>query len=476
MAIRYMAALRKIWPVLVVVVAVAATLIAGSLSSWFGVLPPGPPPAVVNATLVVGATTGYESSTFWAVNAQSPAIEDPTLAALVNDTPLTVFRFGPNGEATNQSAGLTYSPNGTPSVVIGENDPEFVTWCEWIRCRAIMMVPAEIDNVSVAVATVRYVEQTLGFHPEYWSIGNEPETWTHFGIPWAAWTYSDDSRPTPMQYADEVQRYVTALRAFDSTIRIIGIQASTAQPSELAWLTDVVAVNGPNLTAIAYHAYPGGEGTPSGSLGDFFASLNQPTGFPLNYPGAVAAVRSACPSCDLPVLVDEYNAAAPNSTFGRFLNSYAEVPYIGAGIVEALRENVTQVAFFDLQASVTTSEYGMLGPALDVRPVFKLYSVFFENMPIGRVVNTSLLGAPSGVYSVMSQNATATSLLVVDTNLATGLRLNLTASGLPTSGTWISSVWGPTQTDPQSHSMAPDPSGSWYVPAEGIFLLTAVAD
>jgi hypothetical protein len=476
MAIRYMAALRKIWPVLVGVVAIGATLIAGSLSGWFGVLPPGPPPATVNTTLVVGATTGYESSTFWAVNSQSPAIEDPTLAALVNTTPLTVFRFGPNGEATNQSAGLTYSPNGTPSVVFGENDPEFVTWCEWIRCRAIMMVPAEIDNVTAAVATVRYVEQTLDFHPDFWSIGNEPETWTHFGIQWADWKYNDDSRPTPMQYAVEVKQYVAALRAFDPTIRIIGIQASTAQPTELSWLTDVVAVNGPNLAAVAYHAYPGGVGTSSGSLSDFFASLNQPTGFPLNYPGAVAAVRSACPSCGLPVFVDEYNAAAPNSTFGQFLDSYAEVPYIGAGIVEALRENVTQVAFFDLQATVTSSEYGMLGPALDARPVFKLYSVFFEDMSLGREVNTSLPGAPSGVFSVMSQNATATSLLVVDTNLATGLRLNLTQSGLPTSGEWTTSVWGPTMADPQSQSMAPDLAGPWFVPAEGIFLLTAVAN
>jgi hypothetical protein len=474
MARRHAAALRKLWPILIVTVAVGATLVAGSLSGWFGVVPARPPPVELNVSLVIGSTAGYENASFWAVNAQSPYIQNSALAGLVNDTPFTFFRFGTDGEATNQVSGFTYSSDGIPSVDIGESDAEFVTWCRWIDCRAIMMVPAEIDNVSMAVATVQYVEHTLDFNPEYWSIGNEPETWTHWGIPWPDWKPTDDVPVTPLQYADEVQQYVSALRAIDPTIRIIGIQASTGQSSELAWLTDVVAVNGPNLSAVAYHAYPAGAGPPGGSLSSFFSSLTQPTSFPLNYPGAVAAVRKACPSCDLPVLVDEFNAAPPNSTFDPYLTAYPEVPFVGAVIAEALRENVTQVAFFNLQASASPAQFGLLDPRLDPRPAFRLYSDFFQNFSIGRIANTSLAGAPSGVYSVLSENATETSLFVVDTDLATGLRLNLTGSGFPFSGSWSSWVWGPDMVGPQSQAAVPNPAEIWNVPAEGVFLLTAV--
>ena len=48
-------------------------------------------------------------------------------------------------------------------------------------------VPAEIDNPSLAEQIVNYTEVNLSFHPAYWMIGNEPELWGHWQVPWKNW-------------------------------------------------------------------------------------------------------------------------------------------------------------------------------------------------------------------------------------------------------------------------------------------------
>ncbi|MCI4346098.1 MAG: hypothetical protein L3K07_05030, partial [Thermoplasmata archaeon] len=214
------------------------------------------------------------------------------LSARVNSTPLTLFRFTPQGEATDQIQGITYTNSGTAEPALGFTDAEFVSWCEWIHCQAVMMVPAEVNSTVIAASTVEYVEHVLGFHPTYWAIGNEPQLWAHFGIPWAHWQTSDQVGTTPLHYAQQVVSYAKALRLVDPKIRLIGIESAVGGSSGAGWIQNVSRLAGPYLSAVAYHAYPGGNGTFATSLQSFYANLANPNNFPGNYAPTVALVHA----------------------------------------------------------------------------------------------------------------------------------------------------------------------------------------
>jgi hypothetical protein len=446
------------------------------------------PPSTVNASGLLGIaenTAGSSaagtlidsghpfalSSQFFGVNVHVVGFHNQSLAALVNSTPFVSFRFSPMGEATNQLTSVTYSQNGVPSAVYAETDAEFVTWCRWVACRATMMVPAEIDNPSEAAATVRYVEQTLGFHPAYWAIGNEPQQWTHFGIPWTHWRTTDHSTPTPAEYAQEVQRYVTAMRAVDPAIRIIGIESVVGGTLSGSWLTDVVRVDGRNLSAVAYHAYPLGSGSGPASLTAFYKALTNPTAFPMNYPVTTAMVRAACPTCHLSVFVDELNAGLGGS-FTNYLTHYPEVPFLAAVLIAAMREDVRRVMFFDLEDLDGQQPYGLTTVGAGSRPSFLLYSDILDLLASGSVVRTSIRGGPGGVYDVLTTNTTSTSLFVVNTNLTRSLSLSLPGNV---------SVFGTALTEygwsfPNGLPSAPvgiDHPGAraWSVPPQSLLLL-----
>jgi hypothetical protein len=411
------------------------------------------------------------SPQFFGVNVHAVGTQNQSLAALVNATPFVSFRFSPAGEATDQVNAVVYSPNGVPSPVYSETDAEFVTWCRWIDCRATMMVPAEIDNPKEAAATVQYVEQTLGFHPEYWAIGNEPQQWTHFGIPWVKWRATDHSAPTPSQYATEVQKYISAMRGVDPKIRIIGIESVVGGTLSGSWIKDLVQVDGPNLTAVAYHAYPLGAGAGPASLTSFYAALRNPTAFPLNYPATTAIVHTACPKCHILVFVDELNAGL-GGNFESYLTSYPEVPFIAAVLITAMREDVRHVLFFDLEDLDGQQPYGLTTVGGGPRPSFLLYSDILNLIASGRVIRSSILGGPGGVYSVLTKNATSTSLFVVNTNLTSSLSLSLPGSFQVFSSPLTEYRWTYPVPLPAIPVRVTHPSGtSWMVAPQSLMLL-----
>jgi hypothetical protein len=427
-------------------------------------------PSPVSGSLVVTNQSFELSPQFFGVNVHAVGTDNQSLAALVNATPFVSFRFSPAGEATNQVDSIVYSPNGVPSSVYSETDAQFVTWCRWVECRATMMVPAEIDNAKEAAATVRYVEQTLGFHPEYWAIGNEPQQWIHFGIPWTKWRSNDDSTPTPAQYAVEVRNYVSAMRAVDPKIRIIGIESVVGGTLSGSWIKDLVEVDGPNLTAVAYHAYPLGAGTGPASLASFYAALRNPTAFPLNYPATTTIVHDACPSCHILVFVDELNAGL-GGNFASYLTHYPEVPFIAAVLITAMREDVRHVLFFDLEDLDGQQPYGLTTVGAGSRPSYLLYSDILNLLASGRVVRSSIHGGPEGVYSVLTKNATSTSLFVVNTNLTHSLSMSLPGSVKIFSTSVTDYGWTFPDLLPSAPLRVTHPTGSWTVPPQSLVLL-----
>lgn len=447
--------------------AVAATDAPSTINTPNGVTPAG----VVAGKLVVTNQTYALSPQFFGVNVHAVGVHNQSLAALVNATPFVAFRFSPLGEATDQVHAVTYSQNGVPSASYAQTDAEFVTWCHWIHCRATMMVPAEIDNATEAAATIRYVEQTLGFHPTYWAIGNEPQEWTHWGIAWPDWRSTDTSTPTPTQYAVEVQQYVVAMRDVDPNIRIIGIESTVGGTLAGAWLKDLLQVDGPNLTAVAYHAYPLGTGNVPASLATFYNALTNPLAFPLNYPETESIIHATCPSCKLSVFVDELNAGL-GGNFSSYMTGYPEVPFISAALITAMQERVDRVLFFDLEDLDGLQPYGLTTVGHGARPSDLLFSDFIDHMAAKSVLESSIVGGPGRIYEVLTTNSNRTSLFVVNTNLTDALSLTLPTSMRVFAGPLTEYSWAPPASDPATPVRVSDPNGTaWKVPPQGVLLL-----
>jgi hypothetical protein len=420
----------------------------------------------VNGTLEVGGPLAYETDSYFSLNTASPDLGDPNVEALVASTGIVYENSGFAGEYVNQSAGIQYANNGNSSTYFGQGDSQFIALCEHVRCHATLPVPGEIDDPGAAAVTVRYVEQTLGFHPEYWEIGNEPIAWTHFDIPWTQWRASDHSTPTPLEYAEMVQRYVLAIRSVDPSAQILGLQSDAGSPLDSSWFTPLMEIDGPNLSAVAYHSYAGGLGFPGNSAADFFATLAKPTTFPLNYPTTLATVRAACPSCATRVFVGEYNSALLGNFTG-LATSYPEAPYIAAGLLEGLRENASQVTYYALQPGTNA---GLIGANNAPLPVYSVFSMIFPNVTLPWIGYASVAGAPPDVYSLVSHNLTRSSVFVVDTNVSEGVRL-LLGPGTQFVGAVEEYLDTPSQSGPVAESVSLNANSVIVLPPEGILLL-----
>ncbi len=430
----------------------------------------GPVYEGINGTFSVGGALGNVTAAFFQLVLQTPNLTQPTLWSTLNATPFDTFQFGNAAEVTNQVTGVPYADNGSALPPTPSNDSNFVRFCRTLHCHAVMAVPAEIDNVSMAVATVRYVEKTLNFTPDDWIVGGEPQGWTHWGIPWTSWRTSDHSAPTPLEYARELQQYVTALRAYDPTIRLIGIEsADGGMWYNSSWLYEVALVDGPNLTAVAIHPYPDGVGTAGANLTSFYETLSNPLNFPNNYAGLHESVDAAC-GCALPLWVGEYNAALAGN-YSVDLMGYPDVPYLGAGLLGAMKQGVPQLDVFsyshDPQSLVSQS-----GARL---PSYTLFSTFFRNLTLGEVHNSTIVGGPGGLFALTIDNGSRTSFLVVSTNLTETLNLTLAPPGgsyLGGSGHgWRAWSWNDTAPAPLFADGSLFLPGTWTVPPLGILLV-----
>lgn len=406
-------------------------------------------------------------SQFWAVSDQSTsAVANSSLAAQVNATPIVSVRYDVGVDSTNQTADVSYSDTGVASTST-LNDSTFVTWCRWTHCQAILGVPGETNDTGAVASTIKYIERTLGFHPAYWSIGNEPIAWRHYGIPWTQWSPLDNSRCDATCYAALVQRLVPAMKSVDPSMKIIGMQ--DAYCGNDSYLRAVVALDGRNLSAVACHMYPASQ-YPVPTLPEFFGALGGSWGLPQKMVKIRAAIHYECPQCHLPMFLDEYNAAwfpiPPMST-------YANAVFLGASIIEALAANVSQLAFFTLQDWGSFGQsYAMLSSSgVPLFPYYD-YSVFAKHLALNQVVNASIQTSVGGVYAIETTNGTHRSLFIVNTNVSQYVPFTLNGSAFPIGGSGATWVWNSGWSMPHATTY---PNGrlpsSWRIAPEGMFLL-----
>jgi List-Bact-rpt repeat protein len=360
---------------------------------------PGTP---FEASLAVNNSSVNLSSDFWGSTVNNEVRMFRGESNAVNATPARVLVW-PGAMAGEDYDPLTdthYDTNtGTPVHAL-TSEAQFVRMCKATHCTAIVQVPAEIDNPSIAEAIVNYTEVNLSFTPAYWMIGNEPELWGHWQVPWQEWPTTFTAGPDPTQFGQEVVAYVHVIRAVDSSTPILGLPASGCTCGSYTfeqWISGVLSVTGPIIQAVAFHEYPAGWlGTGDGSLHDFYATIQSAAGIPARIVGARQAVQAACPKCNVSVFVSELGSALSWSTYGQYAVGFSGALSLASQITQAMDYNLTNVDLFATELATLNSWFDTTGHA---RADYTLYTGILDHLG-SRSFSVSVPGLDNTLYAI----------------------------------------------------------------------------
>jgi alpha-L-arabinofuranosidase len=130
------------------------------------------------------------------------------------------------------------------------------------------------------------------YHVKYWEVGNEI-----FG----KW---EIGHTDATEYANNVNRYVNAMRAVDPQITIIACGAE-----DMHWNRELLRIAGPSIDLIAIHHYYGD----AEAQGDMRKILARPEFYGQFYAQLRQAIRELSPNHPIKVTVNEWNVARPLS-------------------------------------------------------------------------------------------------------------------------------------------------------------------
>ncbi|MCI4373092.1 MAG: hypothetical protein L3K02_05560, partial [Thermoplasmata archaeon] len=427
-------------------------------------------------TVTIQNHTQGNLSNFWGVGVTSTV----SLANFTNETYGTpvnwfVWPAGKIADTYNMTSGQDWTDGF--ATVQPANESQFVSSCEVTSCHAIFSVPGEIDSPSAAAYEVAYTEQVLGFHPAYWEVGNEPYGWQHFGKPWSQWSATDNLSVGPVGYAQVVQAYISAMRAVDPSARFIGLPGVGAGTKpDGPWLNATVGLNGPNLSAVGIHDYPGERGPPGGTLAQFFQSLTAPkSAIVTRISTDEQEVKAACPTCaPIQFFVDEFGAGTGQSgPWQPFMDTYPEVPFVTAELILMMESNVSNADLFSLRSGYNGSLFNANGLPF---PLDSLYTQILPQFdPIA--LTTTVSGSVNGVFAAASYSPRSHSLTVLAVNTNTTQSVDLYAAGpeFPTDGTY--SLWraNNSTTSPNGtfqHTSGYQSTPNWSLPPLGVLLVS----
>jgi hypothetical protein len=460
------------WPV-------SSDAAAARTSAFLQALSPATPTAN-STTLSLSPNPIFLSPYFWGTTASGRADILPSEAQLMNATPNRVILFpgGSTGDEYDPFNNTLHSPKTGAISTALTSEAQFVRLCRAVNCSAILEVPGEIDNPQFAKRIVNYTENVLGFHPAYWEIGNEPELWKQWQVPWSQWpALQTVPRIGPYDFAHEVQAYVAAMRSVDSKIRVLGITA-TGRPNSAfevgEWVNATVQVNGPNISGVAVHIYPAGacQCTSHGvNLSAFYAALNSPSGLPAristiraNISYAIAQNWSSTPGLSIPVFVTEIGAALSHRQFGQYADTFAGGLDFAAQMTQAMALNVTNLDLYGSVFDTNNSWFSLTGTE---RPDYEVWSQLFTHLgPVAYPVTFSGYNHTLfGIATLDPADGTRSDLLVVNANTTTSVSFHPTMAGpTPTSTVHLWNWNGTVHLAPGTQTQKTNRNTSWVSP------------
>jgi hypothetical protein len=451
--------------------AAAALLIGAAGAATFLVLstPSTHPATPPNVTVDLNTSEAPfpVSPEFWGGNIGTSSPLSGLFTGDAAATSVDYYRWpgGQAGDGINYTTGvLTNATSGAPSNV-ATNLSSFAPWCVSVGCHAILELPAEIDEPATAADYVAYTVKVLGFQPSYWEIGNEPALWTHFAIPWSQWNSSQDVNATPAEYAQVVRTYDLAILSQDPGAAIIGLGGvGTGASEEASWIEATVAVNGPNLSAVAIHVYPAGTPpTASATLAQFYANLTGPRSLAMRVPVDRAAILSACFTCThLKLLVTEFGSASAPGSFSVYASGFPQVPFVAHELVEGLNLGVTGMYLRQLETPHGGSWIDSATGA--THPLYDLYTLVLPLLGAYVVPSFVTPADPSVAVAVTETGANESrTVLVVNANATEPVTVHMGAPfANPGAGTLLS--WNASTLVPTTTPIQLNGSSVWQLP------------
>ena len=368
------------------------------------------------ANVVISAAARTLRTTTWSVNYWQWA---PTYGNNVAGTESLVAAVTPS---FIRVGGYNNDAN-TPDAFNDAQMDALVVYAAAIGAQPIIQVPLLQDTngqpptADTAAAIVRYANATKGYRIKYFSLGNEPDLYATQGLP------SDASKPAipdygPSDYCATVHAYVTAMKAVDPTILIVGPDLAwkyQAGNGANDWLTPILQGCGDLFDVVSIHRYPCEAAQ---------ASLSAAAADAAKYRSIITSVQGILQATGYgqrPLALTEMNVAydATACVLDASPGTVGSALWIADSLGTSMGLGLWTSAIWDISDTETWA-LGFIGgpPAHQPRPEYYAYLFFAQHF------GPTLIGvtlAPANVSVYASRNAAddATDIIVANWNTTT---------------------------------------------------------
>lgn len=263
-----------------------------------------------------------------------------------------------------------------------------------------------VPTAATAAAMVTYANVTKAYGIKYFSIGNEPDL------------YPDQEATLPgykpADFCASARAFVTAMKAVDPTIKIVGPDLSwkyQAGQGANDWMTPILTGCGDLLDIVSFHRYPF---APTAAMA-VAAQADAPVFH--NLIASVRGIMRAAGQGDKPLALTEanitYDGAPEKSTLDASPNTVPAGLWAADMLGTALGDGLWTTLWWSLSEGWTL---GLLAASSHVpRPTYYAVRAFAEHFGPTLIEVTS---APAGVRAYASRNAAdaGTQVIVVNWN------------------------------------------------------------
>jgi hypothetical protein len=372
--------------------------------------------AVTINPLVISVATRSPRTTTWSVNywQWAPAYGDDVSGTESLMAPITpaIMRVG----GYNNDANVP-NPFGEAQL------DQAVAYARAIGAEPLIQVPRIADTdgqpstPATAAGMVTYANVTMGYGIKYFAVGNEPDLYDTQGAP-GAMTQPAMPGYTPSDFCTAQRAYVTAMKAVDPTIQIVGpdlaYKYQAGAGASLDWLTPILQTCGDLFDIVAIHRYP---------FEAMQAALPVAAHDPASFKNTIASVRGIMQSAGQgakPLALTEMNVAydATTCVLDASPGTVGSALWLADSLGAAMDVGLWTSAVWNIADSPDWA-MGLIGvpPAHTPRPQYYAYQLYAAHFGPTLVQVSS---APAGVSAHASRNQadTATEIIVVNWNEA----------------------------------------------------------
>jgi hypothetical protein len=375
---------------------------------------------------------------FWGADVVASYPFGSGAAAKINATPVTYLRYpgGVLGEELNYTSNVITATSGKVSVA-NTSVRAFIRSCLTIDCHAILQLPAEINDSYTAAYYASYVVNTLHFQPAYWEIGNSVPGWTHFGVPWVGWTTPTKTNATPLQFAQLVDTYITAVRSVDPSALFIALGAAMGAPGyDQTWITDLTLIDGHTLSGISVHSYTMGTSPPFPTWPELLANLNGKYSLPDQVTADRGYILTTCANCALQLFVTEANVAEVDS-YATLDSTFAGALYVAADTAQALDLRLTNLDWYCYECNFSGSWKNSSTQQFGLQ-----YTLLSKMMPmLGKETLATNVTGLSTFYAAATYGPSGYALLLVNSNMTQTASFSLSHTGISPGSTAVRERW-----------------------------------